>query len=163
MVGWWYVARDPPYRSTSEGEMPAYGSFSFLDGSQEPASTKLWFADGTTYTQGNAVRTAMEAVSSMQLMRWQFGVEYPIYSGLGAGSRETKILVRCHDSSNGKPYSFSIPGFTTGIDLITGTDFLDLDDTEAAALLAAIEACVVTPWYQNLVVVDSMERTRGYK
>jgi len=143
--------------------MPAYGSFSFLDGSQESASTKVTFKDATTYLQADALRTAMEAVSSCLMRSWDFGVNYPLDSGLGVGSRELKILVRVHDAVNGQKWSFSIPGFTTGIDLITGTDFLDLADTEAAALLAAIEACVRTPWYDNLVIVDSMERTRGYK
>jgi len=143
--------------------MPAYGSFSFLDGSQEPGSTKVQFVDGTTYTQALALKDAMEAVSSMLMRSWDFGVSYPLDSGLGVGSRELKLLVRCHDSVNGQKWSFSIPGFATGINLITGTDFLDLADTEAAALVTAIEACVKTPWYANTVVVDSIERTRGQK
>lgn len=143
--------------------MPAYGSFQFLDGSQEPASTKVNFVDGTTYANADAFRTAMEAMSSVLMRAWDFGVNYPLDSGLGVGSRELKILVRCHDSVNGQKWSFSIPGFAAGIDLITGTDFLDLADAEAAAFVAAAELVVRTPWYNNLIVVDSMERTRGYK
>lgn len=143
--------------------MPAYGSFSFLDGSQEPASTKVWFKDGTTYANADAMRTAMEALSSCLMRGWDFGVSYPLDSGLGVGSRELKILVRCHDSVTGQKWSFSIPGFAAGIDLITGTDFLDLADTEAAAFVTAAELVVRTPWYDNLVVIDSMERTRGMK
>jgi len=143
--------------------MPGYASYSFLDASNEPASTKVWVVDGTTYTQANTLRTAMEAVSSMLLRGWDFGVNYPLSGAQGNGSRELKLLVRCHDSVLNNKYSFSIPGFAAGIDLIPGTDFLDLADTEAAALVAAIEACVRTPWFNNLVAVDSIERTRGYK
>lgn len=143
--------------------MPAYGSFSFLDGSQEPASTKVNFVDGTSYASADALRTAMEALSSCLMRGWDFGVNYPLDSGLGVGSRELKILVRCHDSVNGTKWSFSIPGFAAGINLITGTDFLDLEDTEAAAFVTAAESIVRTPWYNNAVIIDSMERTRGYK
>jgi len=140
-----------------------YASYSFLDGSQEPGSVKFNLIDGATYTQANALRTALEPMSSMLLRSWDNGITFPLSSSPGVGSRETKILIRCHDVVNGQKFSYSIPGFATGIDLITGTDFLDLDDTEAAALVVAIEAVVRTPWYNNLVIVDSMERTRGQK
>jgi len=140
-----------------------YASYSFLDGSQEPASVKFNLIDGATYAQADTLRAAIEAMSSMLLRQWDNGITFVLDAGLGVGSRETKLLIRCHDSVNGQKFSYSIPGFATGIDLITGTDFLDLNDAEAAALVAAVEAIVRTPWYNNVVVVDSIERTRGYK
>lgn len=140
-----------------------FSSFSFLDASGEPGSLKLPLKTTASGVQADAIRTALEPMSSMLLRSWIYGTEYVLSSAQGNGAREMKILVRCYDSVNGQKFSFSIPGFATGINLIAGTDFLDLDDTEAAALVTAIQAAVVTPWYDNLVTVASMERTRGQK
>lgn len=55
--------------------------------------------------------------------------------------REVKWLVRATDSVNGKSVQMEIP--TADLSLLSGgSDFLDLGGTEAAALVAAIEASV---------------------
>lgn len=143
--------------------MGEFMSLSFLDGSQESASLRLPLVTGASLVSAQAIITKIQPLSSMLLRSWEKGISYPLSAGLGYGAREMKILVRCHDSQNDKKWSFSIPGFATGIDLLTGTDFLDLNDTEAGELVTALESIVATPWYDNAIVVDSMERTRGRK
>lgn len=143
--------------------MPAYMSVSYVDASNEPASTKIYLLDATSYANADSLRAAMGVMSDMLQRSWQFGVDYPLSGAAGVGSRELKLLVRCHDSVTQQKYSFTIPGFDTDLDLIPGTDFVDPSDPLAAAFITAAELIVRTPWANNAIVVDSIEKTRGLK
>jgi len=69
--------------------------------------------------------------------------------------RENKWLVRYHDTS-GKKWSLEIP--TAKLSLLdTGTEFLDMAGTEAAAFKTAFEAGAVSPGDASAVTVDSIQ------
>lgn len=139
-------------------------SLGFIDQSQEPGSLRVYTEPTPGGGEISALITALNNMSSMRLKDYTTGVWALQSSDPGLGSRETKFLVRCHDSVNQQRYSFSIPGGSDSlVTMIPNTDFVDLTDTTAAALVTAIEAVVVTPWYDNLVVVDSIELTRGQR
>jgi hypothetical protein len=69
--------------------------------------------------------------------------------------RENKWLVRYHDTS-GRKFRVELP--TANLTLLdTGSEFLDLTGTEAAAFKTAFEAVAKSPDDQSTVVVDSIQ------
>lgn len=139
-------------------------TYTFKDESEEPAAARFLTKSTATGGQITALQTAVAAMSTMRLSTYTKGEDGLISSLPGTGRREMKYLIRCHDVSNMQRFSFIVPGVREDTVTIEGTDFVDLtNDTEAAALVAAIEAALVTPWYDNLVAVDSIEITRGKK
>lgn len=139
-------------------------SMGFVDASNEPGSIRYPVELTPGGGEITALITATIAATGMRTRDYTDGL-YTLYSSApGLGQREMKLLIRMHDSVNQQKFSLSLPGGNpTTTPLISGTDFVDLAGTNAAALKAAIEACVVTPWYENTVVVDSIELTRGSK
>lgn len=70
--------------------------------------------------------------------------------------RENKWLVRYHDPAGNK-FQVELPCAKLAL-LDTGTEFLDLTGTEAAAFVTAFEAIVVSPLDASTpVVVDSIQ------
>jgi len=139
-------------------------TYSFKDESEELAPSRWITKSGATGPQVTALSAAVSAMSSMVQASYSQGFDQLVSSIPGTGRREMKYLVRCHDVVNAQKFSFTIPGVRDATVIIEGTDFVDLAlDTQAAALKLAIEACVASNYYDNLVVVDSIEITRGYK
>lgn len=69
--------------------------------------------------------------------------------------RENKWLVRYHDTS-GRKFTVELP--TADVSLLdTGTEFLDLAGTEAAAFVSAFQAVAKSPTDQSTVLVDSIQ------
>jgi len=139
-------------------------SMGFIDASQEPGSVRV----NTEPTPGageiTGLITAINNMTTMRLRDYTTGVYALQSSDPGLGFREVKFLVRCHDSVNQQKWSFSIPGGAAIlVTMIPNTDFVDLTAGAGLALKTAIELVVVTPWYDNLVVVDSIELTRGQR
>lgn len=139
-------------------------SMGFIDASQEPGSLRVNTEDTPGGGEIAALIAALNNMTTMRLKDYSQGA-YTLNSSLaGTGYREMKFLVRCHDSVNMTKWSFTIPGGSSSlVTMITGTDFVDLTVGNPATLKTAIEAVVVTPWYNNTVVVDSIELTRGQK
>lgn len=136
---------------------------SFLDASYEPASTRWLTIDTMTTPQLNALIAAAQNMSTLAPQLWTQGFDNQVGTG-HTGKREMKYLIRVHDSVNQGKFAFSLAGVRDATVYIPGTDFVDLvADAMAPALKTAIEACIVTPWFNNLVLVDSIEVTRGYK
>jgi len=93
-----------------------------------------------------------QAASAIQAVATQSAVE----NTNPLAQRENKWLVRYHDTA-GTKFTVEIP--TADLSLLdTGTEFLDLAGTEAAAFVTAFEAVVKSPDDPTLTVtVDSIQ------
>lgn len=92
--------------------------------------------------QSNAINVALETPGSVNITDPN-------------AQRENKWLVRYHDTA-GARYTIEIP--TAKLSLLdTGTEFLDLTGTEAAAFVTAFEAGAVSPADSSAVTVDSIQ------
>lgn len=138
-------------------------SLAFRDISDEPASMKVGLKLAATDPQITALKDAIIAMTALRLRSYTTEVANFVSGDAGTGQREMRLLVRYHDGTTGDKFSLSIPGFNTAIALLPQSDFLDPDDTEYIAFKAAFEACAVSAYTDNTVVLDSIEQTRGQK
>lgn len=147
--------------------------YSFLDVSNEVASTSLRLADlaadGTNYAQltarFNAIQVALEGVTggvikekSLVASRQRLTNETP-----ADGERESKWLVRYEDNVTKDVFNFEIPcAERTLLPMLVNSDFVDMaqDTTHPAltALVNAVENPLVLSPRGNAITVLSIEK-----
>jgi hypothetical protein len=149
--------------------MPAnpshYGSFSFLDFSEERSSMTFHFGEITAasipgfLTEFGAFRTATEAISMGTLVSDTWVGDHTKYSNVAPSDpnaqRERKWLVMYEDVTSLAMYRLEIPCADhdlAGV-LLPGTDNVDLTQTEIAAWITAFEALCRSPEGNNVNVV----------
>jgi len=136
-------------------------------GSGSGAEKSSWSVWGATLTAGN-----IAAQSGLASALWSAALDITVGSEAATkllasstqsavvntnplAQRENKWLVRYHDSASVK-FSVEIP--TADLSLLdTGTEFLDLTGTEAAAFVTAFEAVQNSPTGGNEVEVISIK------
>lgn len=136
---------------------------SYRDKSGEISTLSLAFADvaagganfDTQVAAMTAVKAAINAISLCVDARVQltqdidpWDADYPTDD---AAQREYALRVFYTDNVNGKSFYFTIPGPDMSvIDIVTGTDLADLSGAALTALIAAVDANVLSP-YGNAV------------
>lgn len=136
-------------------------------GSGNGAEKATWGAFGVAVTAGNIVaQTAAIAALRLAVEGLTLGLEVAAsivaFDYIAAGivteplaQRENKWLCRYHDNA-GTKFRLELPCAKLSL-LDTGTEFLDLAGTEAAAFKSAFEAYVVSPQDSSACVLDSMQ------
>lgn len=133
----------------------------FLDYSGEKSTATFWVADAISDANITALVGAVDGVTLGNRQDAVLALEVDKDAGTAGPSsnplaqREVKWLVRATDDVNGKSVQMEIP--TADLSLLSGgNDYLDLGGTEAAALVAAIEAHVLSI-DGNAISVSSIE------
>lgn len=143
-----------------------YGSFTFLDFSEESSSMRFHFGAITAgtiaafLTQFGALRTATEAIVIGELAGDKWVGDDTNYAAVAPtdpnAQRERKWLVQYEGVTTHSIYTVSIP--TANIAgtnfLVPGTDEANLSTTEIAAWITAFEALCRSPEGENVNVLN---------
>lgn len=142
-----------------------YKSWSFLDRSNERATSLVNLKFAATGPQIQAVEDALVGMSACRMMEGNLVTKDTISATTpGLGQREMKYLIKCHDTVTLDKFSISVPGVRAGTTYIGDTDEVDLiNDTFAAALKTALQAAGSSGLTENTIAVDSIWVTRGKK
>lgn len=145
-----------------------FGSYSFLDLSNEAANLKVYFQSGFTGPEADALDQAIIDMSNLRLMQRIRGVQILVSATRpGLGQREVGTLVKMHSLTTFTPYSLKVPGMHTApVYDGVGTDRLKLSapgDTQAIALKAALDAIARHPVNGEDLIVDEIWYARGKK
>lgn len=143
-----------------------YGTFTFLDFSEEKSSMKFHFGPITALTiaafltQFGALRTAVEDICIGTLSDDSWTGDATNYAAAAPtdpnAQRERKWLVQYEGTTSHTIYNFTIPTANlAGTDfLIPGTDEADLTTTEIAAFVTAFEAIGKSPYQEAVNVLN---------
>lgn len=144
--------------------------YGMLDHSNEKTSVQVYFpeidSDGGNWADlftglGNSydlVKTAIAAVSDLNFTRSTASVvvdeSSPSIPSATTAQREVAVRIHYSDTVTNGKFRFDIPGPATAF-IPTGTDEYDLSNIGVAALIAVLEANLVSP-DGNAITVNSM-------
>lgn len=142
-----------------------FGTYSFLDRSNEAAATHINLLSGATALQKTTLKNTLQAFSACMLRNYDETWTTLVTSARpGTAQRELKYLVKCHSAITFEKYSISIPGVRDATVYVGNTDEVNkVADADAAAFVAALQAAGCSGQNENALVVDSIWVTRGKK
>lgn len=144
---------------------PAHiGNLSFLDYSNEAASFGFHFGPITALTitafltQFGALRTATDDITIGTLVADQWTGDKTIYARTlptdENAQRERKFLVKYEGTTSHSIYTATVPTADFAGRLISGTDLVDLTETDIAAFVTAFETLCKTPEGEAVNVLE---------
>lgn len=141
-----------------------FGSFTFLDYSKEKSSMSFNFGAVTALniagflSDFGDLRLATEAIVLGTLAQDQWVGDQTRYNNAAPSDvdaqRERKFLVIYEDTTTFAKYQVEIPTADLAGRMITGTDLVDLTNTEIAAWITAFETLCKSPEGNGVNVVE---------
>jgi len=145
-------------------------SWSYRDRSQEISTVELTVADvsagGADFDDvmadvaalGAAIAGVSNCIQAREVLIQTVDTKNPASTSDEYANRESALRVFYGDTTTGEVYHVSIPGPDWGeVDLHPNTDLADMEDTEVAALIVALEANALSPVGNAIEVIRCVQ------
>jgi hypothetical protein len=159
-----------PFKGNKEGTKMAKASWSYRDRSQETSNVELTIADvsagGADFDDvmadvaalGAALGTLSNCIQARESFIQAVDVKNPASTSDEYANRESALRVFYGDTTTGEVYHVSIPGPDwENIGMHANTDLADLEDTELAAFVTALEASALSPVGNAIEVIRAVQ------